>query len=84
VVETPVEASPAEATPSGDVRLEKTHGEASPMEEVSGGASPTRKLYEATPIGEDRINNSRAESVRDRRSQPVDNVVERQIGGKTF
>jgi len=81
---TPVEASPAEAMPGEDVRLEKTHGEVSPMEEVSEGASPIGKVDEATPIGEDRRNESRAESVRDRRPQPVDNVVERQIGDKIF
>jgi len=65
---TPVEASPMEATPKEDARLEKTHGEVSPMEEVSDEATPTR---------EDRRNESRAESMRDRRPQPVDNVVER-------
>ena len=37
-----------------------------------------------TPIEEDHRNESRAESTRDRRPQPVDNVVERQIGGKVF
>jgi len=36
------------------------------------------------PIKEDHRNESRAESVRDRRPQPVGNVVERQIGGKVF
>ena len=54
------------------------------MEEVSGGASPMGKVDEATPIREDRRGESRAKSVRDRRPQPVDNVVERQIGGKMF
>ena len=54
------------------------------MEEISDGASPMGEVDEATPIGEDRRNESRAENVRDRRPQPVDNVVERQIGGKIF
>ena len=79
-----VEASPAEATPREDARLDKTQGEASPMEEVSEGASPMEEVDEATPIGEYHRYESRAESVRDRRNQPVDNVVERQIGGKIF
>jgi len=83
VESTPVEASLAEGTPREDARLEKTYGEASPMEEVSEEASP-READEATPIREDRRGESRAKSVRDRRPQPVDNVVERQIGGKMF
>jgi len=90
---TPVEASPAEETPREDAHVEETHGEASPMEGVSEGASPMEEvskeaspevLDEATPIREDRRSESRAESVRDRQPQPVDNVVERQIGGKVF
>jgi len=82
---TPVEASPTEVTPREHLaRLGKTHGEASPMEEVSGGASPMGKVDEATPIREDRRNESHAESVRDSRPQPVDNAVERQIDGKIF
>jgi len=90
---TPVEASPAEETPREDVRLEETHGEASPMEEVSEGVLPMEGISEeaspevpdeATPLSECRKSESRAESVRDRRPQPVDNVVERQIGGKMF
>ena len=39
---------------------------------------------EAMPIREDRRGESRAESVRDRRPQPVDNMVERHIGGKVY
>jgi len=80
---TPVEASHAEASPKEDAPLEEAHEEASPMEEASEEATleaPDR----ATPIEEDHRNESRAESVRDRRPQPVDNVVERQIGGKIF
>jgi len=54
------------------------------MEKVPEGASPMGEINEATPIAEDRRSESRAENVRDRRPQPVDNVVERQIGCKTF
>jgi len=53
------------------------------MEEASEEATPEAS-DRATPIEEDRRNESRAESVRDRRPQPVDNVVERQIDGKVF
>jgi len=90
---TPVEATPAEETPTEDAHLEETHGEASPMEEVYEGVSPMEEVSEeaspevpgeATPIREGRRSESRAESVRDRRPQPVDNVVERWIGGKVF
>jgi len=80
---TPVEASRTEATPREDAPLEEAHREASPMEEVSEEATPETP-DRATPVEEDRRNESRAESVRDRRPQPVDNVVERQIGGKVF
>jgi len=53
------------------------------MEEALEEATPEAP-DRATTIEEDRRNESRAESVRDRRPQPVDNVVERQIGGKIF
>jgi len=77
---TPVDASPVKEMPREDARLEETHGEASPMEEVSEGVSP----MEATPIRDGCRSESRAESMRDRQLQPVDNVVERQIDGKVF
>jgi len=80
---TPVKASHVEATPKEDAPLEEAHGEASPMEEASEEATPEAP-DRATPIEEERIFEARAESVRDRRPQPVDNVVERQIRGKIF
>ena len=39
---------------------------------------------EAIPMEEDHTGVSRAENARERRPEPVENVVERQIGGKTF
>ena len=63
------------------------------MEEVSEGSSPMEEVVEeatpeapdgATPIRKGSRSESRAESVRDRQPQPVDNVVERQIDGKVF
>jgi len=90
---TPVEASHAEAMPKEDAPLEEAHGEATPMEEVIKGASPMEEVSEeatpeapdgATPIREGSRSESRAESVRDRRPQPVDSVVERKIDGKVF
>jgi len=60
--------------------MEEVSGDASPMEEVSGDASPA----EATPRREGRGSKSRADSARDRRPEPVENMVERQIGGKIF
>jgi len=41
-------------------------------------------VVEHPPIEDDRAGVSRAESARERRLEPVGNVVERQIGGKTF
>jgi len=90
---TPVEATPIEATPIEDVRAEESYGDTSPMEEVYPEASPMEEASEeamldasdrATPIEEDHMNESRAENVQGERPQPVDNVVERQIGGKMF
>ena len=80
---TPVEATPTGATPKEDARAEERYGDASPMEEASGEATPDAS-DRATPIEEDHKNESRAESVRGKRPQPVDNVVERLIGGKVF
>ena len=80
---TPIEATPAGATPIEDAPREERYGETSPMEEASWEATPDAS-NRATPIEEDHRSESRAESVRDRRPQPVDNVVERQIGGKMF
>jgi len=94
VSDTPMELEPLEeATPREDARLEEARGEATPMEEVSEGVSPMEEASgEATPEAPDVVTpireggrgESRAESARDRRPQPVDNVVERQIGGKVF
>ncbi|XP_068499794.1 uncharacterized protein [Phaseolus vulgaris] len=93
VGEMPVEAVPVEAMPREAAPSEEAHGEASPMEEVSEEASPMEGVSEealpevideATPRREGHRSESRAESVRDRQPQPVDNVVERQIGGKVF
>ena len=90
---TPVEAIPVEETPREAALLEEAHGEASPLEEVSDELLPMEETSEeaspevtdeATPRREGHRSESRAESVRDRRPQPVDNVVERQIGGKVF
>ena len=87
---TPAEAVPAEEAPRGAAPLEGVPGEASLMEEVSGDASPTEEVSEdaspaeATPRREGRGSESRAESARDRRPEPIENVVERQIGGKIF
>ncbi|XP_068498240.1 uncharacterized protein [Phaseolus vulgaris] len=63
--------------------MEEASEGVSPMEEVSEETSPEAPDG-ATHIREGCRSESRAESVRDRRPQPVDNVVERQIGGKVF
>jgi len=83
--ETPVEVVPAEETPREAAPLGEAYGEASPMEEVSEEASPMEEgADEATPRREGRISESRVESARDRRPELVENVVERQVGGKIF
>jgi len=53
------------------------------MEEVYGEAMPDVS-DRATPIKEDPMNESRAENERSKQPQPVDNMVERHIGGKMF
>ncbi|XP_068476789.1 uncharacterized protein [Phaseolus vulgaris] len=89
----PVEATPVGATPIEDARTKGGYGDASPMEEVYGEASPMEEESgeampdvsdKATPIEEDPMNESRAENERSKQPQPVDNLVERQIGGKMF
>jgi len=63
------------------------------MEGVCGEASPTEEEPEeamldaserATPTEENSMKESRSENVESQQPQPVDNVVERQIGGKVF
>ena len=82
---TPAEPTPVEATPIEDARAKERYSDASPREEAYAEASPMEEASgEATPIEEDHKNESCTESVRDRRPQPVDNVVERPIGGKMF
>jgi len=80
---TPIEAAPMEATPIEDARTKGGYGNASPMEEESGEVMPDVP-DRATPIEEDPMNESRAKNKRSKQPQPVDNMVERQIGGKTF
>jgi len=84
---------PAGATPIEEACTEERYGEASPMEEVYGDASPTEEESEeampdafdrATPIEKDSSNEFRSENVQSEQPQPVDNMVERQIGGKVF
>jgi len=83
VSDTPMEVEPLEkATPAESTPDEASHADATPMEEASKEATPEAP-DRATPIEEHR-NESREESVRDRRPQPIDNVVEKQIGGKVF
>ena len=93
VESTPVEATPIGATPIKNVRAEESGGDASPMEEEYPEVSPMEEASEggmpdasdrATPVEEDHNNESCSESVQGERPQPVDNVVERQIGGKVF
>jgi len=56
-----------------------------PMEEAPLEAVPMEEApAEAIPMEEDRIGISRADNARERRLEPAENVVERQIGGKTF
>ena len=56
-----------------------------PVEEAPVEIVPMEEApAEAIPMKEDRIGVSRAENARERRPEPAENVVERQIGGKTF
>ena len=75
VGETPVEVASTEEAPEEAVSMEETPEAASPMEEAH---------VEATPRREGREGVFCAESARDRRPKPAENMVERQIGGKTF
>jgi len=60
--------------------VERPPMEEAPLEIVPMEEAPT----EAIPMEEDRIGVSRAENTRERWPEPAENVVERQIGGKTF
>ncbi|XP_068486854.1 uncharacterized protein [Phaseolus vulgaris] len=86
----PVEATHVGATPIEDAHTKGRYGDASPMEGVYGEASPTEEEPEeampdasvrATPMEEDSMNESRSKNVQSEQPQPIDNVVERQIGG---
>ena len=68
---TPMDVKPAKET----VPVEEKPVEVAPMEEAP---------VVATPREEGREGVSRAENARGRRPDPAGNVVERQIGGKTF
>jgi len=84
VSDTPMEVEPLEeATPAESTPVEASPAEATPREDASEEATPEAPDG-ATPIREGSRSESRTESARDRRPQPVDNVVERQIGGKVF
>jgi len=64
---------------------EETLAEAIPMEETPAGTLPMgEEPTEAASKEQGREGVARAENTRDRRPEPVENVVERQIGGKTF
>jgi len=43
-----------------------------------------RPPMEEAPMEEDRVGVSHAESARERRPEPAENIVERKIGGKTY
>jgi len=90
---TPIKATPVGATPIEDAHTERRYGDASPMEGVYREASPPEEELEeampdasvgATPMEEDSMNGPLAENVQNKQPQPIDNVVERQIGGQTF
>jgi len=80
-----VERLPMEETPMEIVPMEEAPAEELPMEEVSAEALPVEEVpAEAIPREEGNVGVSRAESARERRPVPVESLVERQIGGKTF
>jgi len=62
---------------------QEVYPKASPTEETSEEAMPDAS-DRATPIEKDHRGESRAENVQGERPQLVDNVMERQIGGKVF
>jgi len=56
-----------------------------PMDEAPVETVPMEEApVEAIPMEEDRVGVSCVENARKRRPEPAENVVERQIGGKTF
>ena len=82
-----VEHPPSAGTPMEEEFVEQavlvgeTPAEAGPTGEAPKMAA---SMEEATPRREGRGSESRAESAQDKRPEPVENVVERQIRGKTF
>jgi len=68
---TPVEAKPIEETPAGaESRKEAEPGKEAPIGGVARGDAGRGV--------------ARAEDARDRRPEPIENVVQRQIGSRTF
>jgi len=83
--ETPMEVEPAEAPPKEYIHMGRTPVEAEPMEEKPAGAEPGKEASVGGVAREDGgCGVARAEDARERRPEPVENVVERQIGGRTF
>jgi len=83
--DTPMEVEPVEEMPAEAVPTKEALEEAVRMGETPAGASPMGEVPAEATLGREGCEGvSRAKNARERRPEPVENVVERQIGGKTF
>jgi len=83
--ETLMEVDPAEAPLKGYVHMGRTPVEVEPMEGTPAGAEPRKEASVGGVAREDGGRGvARPEDARERRPEPIENVVKRQIGGRTF
>ena len=83
--ETPMDVEPSEASLEEYVHVGRTPNEAEPMEGTTAGAKPVKEAPVDGVAGGDAGGGvARAEDARERRPELVENIVERQIGGRTF
>jgi len=83
--ETPMDVEPVEASPKDYIHVGETPVEAEPIEETPAGAEPGQEAPVGSVVrGDVGRGVAHAEVAREKRPEPVENVVERQIGGRTF
>jgi len=81
----PMDVEPLEASPKEYIHVGRTPIEVEPIEETPAGAEPGKEAPVGGVARRDAGSGvARAEDARERRPEPVENVVERQIGGRTF
>ena len=83
--ETPMDVEPSEASPKEYVHMARTPVQAEPMEGTPAGAKPGKEAsVGGAARGDAGCGVARVEDARERRPKPIENVVKRQIDGRTF